>query len=202
MILNLLNYKLFLLKTSRKICTLSSYTMKKKKRKNRLAILGSIFALSIIVLFISSYTANSPPKQITNYQTQFPVNDRWYHSPTLKFSILVPAEYTIEDTQITITLTKNNEEITIIRNGTNYQTLEEYLKNSDLKSDLKIEQEDKLEINGLKSIKRVEYFTKGPKDRHKIYFIFNNSAVYVISTSSDSLFSDLDTITHSFQYIP
>ena len=176
--------------------------MKKKKRKNRLTILVSIFVLSIIVLFISSYNSQTPPKQINGYQVQFPVNDRWYNSSILKFSILVPAEYTIEDQQITVTLTKNNEKITIIRNGTNYQSLEEYLKNSDLKLDLKIEQEDELEINGIKSVKRVEYFTKGQKNRHKIYFLFKNNAVYGISTDSESLFSDLDTIALSFHYIP
>ncbi len=176
--------------------------MKKKKRKNRLRILGIIFALSIIVLFITSYIANSLPKQITNYQAQFPVNDRWYHSSILKFSILVPAEYAIDDKQITVMLHNKKGDIIVSRVGTNFDSIETFLNDFQIKNKLEILSKYKLKINELDTLKTSIKYIGGPKNGEITYYLYKNFAIYSLSTSVPTLFSDLDTIAHSFQYIP
>jgi len=176
--------------------------VKKKKRKNRLMILVSIFVLSIIVLFISSYNSQTPPKQINGYQAQFPVNDRWYHSSILKFSILVPAEYTIEDQQITVTLHNKKGDIIVSRVGTNFKNIESFLDDLQIKNKLEIVSTYKSKINELDTLKtNIKYFG-GPKNGEITYYFYKNYAVYSLSTSVPTLFSDLDTIAHSFHYIP
>lgn len=164
-------------------------------------MLMSILMLLIIVLYIYSQISQQPPKQVNNYQTQIPVNDRWYHSPLLNFSIMVPAGYTIEDKLSTVTFIKDNAKITISRNGTNYQTLEEYITHFDSQRQLTPFNVIKMKINNYDSLSRMVKFSKQNVQQKSIY-IFVINQVFIFSTSSLSLFSDIDRITQSFQYIP
>lgn len=170
----------------------------KKTKNNEKIIIVLAFALILLVGFVFYSQKNtSMPQQAT------PVNQtKLYQSENLKFSIQVPVNYQIEDTGITVSLKSDKGEISISRNGTQFTNLTEYLKDFDQKRKLKIEEENKLSINGFEATSRIEEFTTGLPNRHKIYFIFVGSWGFSTSTTSEVLFADLDQIAHSFRYTP
>lgn len=180
----------------------------KKQNNKRLKALLVILAISVVVLIlvyvsdvarrINQTYSVSPYLSATSPSPAY----RWYRSALLKFAVKVPAGYRVEERFAMVTLRKGTEEIVIDRIGTNYTNIEDHLKNSDSKLDLKIEQENKLRINGLSAVERIEYFIVGPPNKHKIYFIYKDYAVYTISTSSQVLFTDLDRIAGTFEYLP
>lgn len=169
-----------------------------KQRGNILIILIVITAVILGFAFYNqSKTANPPSSsQPTTAQT------KTFQSKTLKFSITLDSNFAIKDTGITVVLTKDEDDIKISRNGTPFNSLTEYLKDFDSTRSLKVEQENRLNINNLDATSRIEYFATGARDSHKIYFILIPDAVYSISTNSESLYNDLDQIAKSFRYTP
>ena len=170
--------------------------MIKAKIKNKNIFIIIIIFVTILFLglvfktsFNNSYV-NTPNQSVREYSSKF-----------LKFKIFVPSDYKIEDKEISVTLIREKKEINIVRNGTNFSNLEDYLVNFDSKRNINISDENQLEIDGYSSVSR----TVSVQDENiiqKSYYIFVGKAVYIISTSSPELYEDLDQIARSFKYTP
>ncbi|EKD71047.1 MAG: hypothetical protein ACD_46C00286G0002 [uncultured bacterium] len=177
----------------------------KKQTQNVLTILVILVIISaVIILFYLTTTPaklNSSISQVAPTDINNSPQGKTYISKNLKFKIKAPIGYQLEEKFTTVILKNNKGEIIIDRSGTNYGKIEDYLIFFDQQRNIKIEQEDKLNINGLKSVRRLEYFTTGQKEEHKIYFIYKEYAIYKISTKFRNLFDDLDIIAQSFEYI-
>lgn len=124
-----------------------------------------------------------------------------YSSKVMKFAIDVPYQFRVEDTDVKLTLSVDTGQISIVRNGTNYDNLSDYLAEFDTRRNLTSSEINKISIDGKEAISRLVTF---PEEgvRQKSYYIYADSWVYVLSTSSEALFSDLDQIAQSFRYTP
>jgi len=122
-------------------------------------------------------------------------------SGTMKFTVQIPNTYEPDEKLTYVDFKKGGDLVDVIRNGTNFGSLDEYLKNSDSRKNLKISSERILEINGYEAKDRVE-FNKDNGVSQKVYYIYINNWVYIISTKSETLYSDLDQIAQSFRYTP
>jgi hypothetical protein len=141
-----------------------------------------------------------PTPQPTSQAT--PDQTKTYHSKTLKISFSYPSDFQVEEKFTTISLKNNAGVVLISRNGTNFSNIESYLKDSDSKVNLKVDQENKFTAGDLDHVTRIEQFTSGSINKHKIDFIYKDYNIYSISTSSEELYDELDQIAQSFRYIP
>lgn len=174
--------------------------MAKKKTsflKNQpiLLIVAGIIALTAAFFFwnrqnLTPQLTQTPasPDDTTTYQS----------SDVLGFEIEVPITYTIRDRGFDVTLSKDGDEINIHRSGTDFDNLDDYLSNLDSYKKNKPKSENKVEIDGLNSARRmIEIQDSSDLLSYKIYI---NGLVYDISTTSPNLYSDLDQIAQSFRY--
>lgn len=120
---------------------------------------------------------------------------KFQSSNVLKFSIILPNTYEIEEKFGSVNISTSKGKILISQNGTNFENLKDYIKNSRNNLETRIQNKNTLEINGMESI-------FGNIDREKVYLIYKDYTVYSLSTSSESLYDDLDQIAQSFRYAP
>ena len=108
------------------------------------------------------------------------------------FTIEIPSGFQAEEKASLVSINSKNGSIKIGFVGTNYKTLTDHL--SDPRNNIikKLQNQEKLTINGLESI-------NGFLSNEKNYFIYSNYAVYFIYTDSSQLYPDLDQIAQSFQ---
>ncbi len=162
------------------------------------AILAIVVAAAYKVRSGSIGSPTASPIESPNTQ-EFKI----FQSKNLKFSIEVPVAFTIKETVAQVELNKGNLTISISKNSTNFLNIREYVNNFDLKrSGLVIQNESAEKINNLDSLNRIEKFSVGPIEQQKIYYIYIDSKVYSLSTSSPALYPDLDQIAWSFRYTP
>ena len=81
------------------------------------------------------------------------------------------------------------------QNGTNANNLKDYIKNSRNNLVDRIKNQKELSINDLEAL-------VGQIDTERVYFIYVENKVYMLSTASQSLYDELDQITQSFKYNP
>lgn len=178
--------------------------MNKEKGEISVLLVGAIIALILGSLFY--FSLNSKEKAIDNYQpSPSPVinseETKTYHSKNLKFLITIPSSSDIKEGQTYTDVTIDKKLIEIMRNGTNFDSLESYLENFDNQSSLNTSNPESFTINNYEALNRLETNSKSD-EKVNIYYIFVENWVYILSTSSESLYGDLDQIAKSFQYIP
>ena len=118
-----------------------------------------------------------------------------FKSSNLNLSLELPANLQVEDGSTSILISFNDSQIVAVRNGTNYESLNDYITNSKSNLNNSIENRETLVINGHQSV-------KGNIGKEKLYLIYVDHAVYIISTSDTSRYNDLDQIAKSFRYTP
>lgn len=113
----------------------------------------------------------------------------------MRFSITLPATYKVEEKFAKVTISTPAGNIYINQIGTNYDNLEDFLRQ--VKEDNKILpiEEKTLIINNLPAM----FWGKSDE---RLYIIYHENTVYTISTKFKSLYTDLDKIAQSFKYIP
>lgn len=160
----------------------------------------------ILIVVVTAYTKIRLQSLSTNSNTPAPAvtqtpQAKSYLSKSMKLSINVPSQFTLEDQATRILVNSDEGSIIISRAGTQFTNLNSYLEDLDVKNSVKpIEQQD-LEINGYKSkLRLVQY--PGSQDKERVYKIFVEPQIYTLTTSSESLYSDLDQIAKSFRYTP
>lgn len=117
----------------------------------------------------------------------------------LKFELKLFSTDTAKEGNAYIEIHRDGKIIDIVRNGTNHNSLNSYLNDSDTKKTIKILNQESMKINDYEAIVRVE--TDQAKNQ-KAYYIYTDNWVYIISTNEESLFDDLDQIAKSFRYTP
>lgn len=158
-----------------------------------------LIILTIIVVFLAGlafYNQSKPksnPTQPTSTNTL--AETKTFQSKNLKFSITVPSIFQVEEKFTTVLISKGDNQIMINRNGTNFDKIEDYIKDLGIKNHFVILNKTSSQINGLEAI-------SGKIEETKIYFLYKNNAVYSFSTNSEALYNDLDQIAQSFKYTP
>lgn len=172
------------------------------QRHHHLPLLFPILIVCFIVLilvFLSQHTppqlpAKTTPSSLQNNQTTT------YYSKSKKFTINVPNYFKITDEDMEITLEKGDSTISVTKNGTNFDNLSDYIKYFDSKRTVISSNTVFLTINGNKAISRIVEFPV-QNTTQKSYYIYVDNSVFILSTSSPSLYRDLDSIARSFHYI-
>jgi|GEM_PF-4593025 len=157
--------------------------MKKKGQNNKRFLFFIAFFVSIILIALLLKVFYVPTKT--------------YHSDFLKISIDYPSNYQMEERFGTITLQSAKGKITVGSNGTNYESIDEYLEDLSHANNFTITNKEKIKF-------KYELATLVTIDNEKKDYFFYPAkwSVYVISASSSVLYPDLDRIAKSFRYEP
>lgn len=165
-----------------------------KQQGNIIIILIIVAALIIcITLYNQSKSISKTPQPTPSTNSQQTKTFR--SSSVMKFSIEIPENYQVEEKFTNVTIATPKGSIYINRTGTNFEKVEDYINDLGTKNHFTLTDKKILQINGLKTI-------SGIIEKEKIYFIYNDYAVYTLTAKSESLYSDLDQIAQSFRYIP
>ena len=157
-----------------------------------------ILAIFLLAVFIFSQFKSG--NLFNTNSAQYSSQTRTFQSKNLQFSILIPKTAEIKEGQTYVDIKIDQMLVDVTRNGTNFSSLEEYTKDFDAKNSVDINKMEPSIINGYNVISRQE---TANNTKHKIYYIFTTDGwVYTLSTSSESLYDDLDQIAQSFRYNP
>lgn len=178
----------------------------KNKPKNNNTILLTTFFIFIFGFGIVLYLTVNINKTYTP-KSNISVNKggamKTFQSKDLKFSIKVPQNFSIKSSNTGVDLTRPEGSIEIVRNGTQFISLSEYLSEFDNIRDIKIKTSENINILGYIATKREEERVIGGVTKNlKAYYVWIDGIIYILSTVSGSLFSDLDQIAQSFRYTP
>ena len=119
-----------------------------------------------------------------------------YSSKSMRFAIHVPLKFQVEEKFFRVTLTSNEGNIYIEKSSTNFENIDDYVNDLDVKNDSVTMDKKKIDINNISSI-------SGFVDGQKYYFIYANSGtIFTLFAESSLLFPALDQIAQSFRYNP
>lgn len=158
----------------------------------KLLIVPIVLAIGFLGWQVVSKQTISP--QTSSYSSPTPVaaTQTFTASSVMNsFTVQIPQGFNAEEKFATIFVKNQTGEIRIRQNTTNFMSLEEYIKNSRNNLNTILEKRASKEINGLTSI-------SGFVEKEKIYFIYSNQKVYIISTDRIELYDFLDQIAQSF----
>lgn len=168
------------------------------KKQNILHLLILLIVGLASIIFLQTIISNSKDKKVEITSSTV----KKYIFSNLNFSVEVPEGFKAQDTGITVIFSGMNGKIEVARNGTQFNTLDDYLLNSDNKSNIIVQEERVEKISNYETVQRIEGQGDKSKPKYKIYFIFVRSFVYTLSTDSEALYDDLDQIARSFRYTP
>lgn len=178
--------------------------MKNKKTKiNSPLIIIAVLILIVIVYFITRPSNFSPPFS-NNYPTPTKIQNvnQVYASKTLKFTIIFPSQFKVEERFTTASINSIEGEILLSRVATDFENIEDYLNDLSVKNRIKITNRENIKINSLDGIRgKIDYAPTTNPTKYA-YFVYADNWVYSLSTSSPALFDALDTIAQSFRYTP
>jgi hypothetical protein len=164
-------------------------------------LLVLVAGLLIIVFALFSRQQLQSEKETVS-PTSFPRNMQTFYSMLWSFSIEVPDSYQILEKNTFIELFKNDgKKITVVKNGTNFDNLEDYLQEFDSRRKIRSSDEKMLRIDNMDAIVRIDTFPDVGVTQ-KAYYIYTGYMVYILSTEDTQLYNDLDQIAQSFRYTP
>ncbi len=169
---------------------------------SKLILLLVIFAAALGVIYVG-YGQKQNAAPMIKVSAPSPVSSglKTFQSKTMKFTISVPPNFDIKSTDITVSIKSKGEEIQIVSNGTQFSNVDSYLSDFDKKRNSIIKSGANLFIDHNNAVKRIET-PKSANQEELVYYIFVEPSVYILSTSSPALYSDLDQIAQSFRYTP
>lgn len=162
----------------------------KKQNKLPVVVVVLILLAGVLVFNYQKVSTDKQQSQTTQDQTK-----TFQSSSVMKFQISVPTSHEITEKFGSATISTPNGNILIGQNGTNFDNLKNYISNSNNNLEDRIKNKKELKINGLDVV-------SGVIENRKTYFIYSDFRVYILSTDSESLFTDLDQIAQSFRYMP
>lgn len=157
-----------------------------------------IFLIASILIFILVVFIGAKNNSRVNKQSGLELQSislKEFKSSEMDFSIDLPENFNVEEGSISIKLYSSNGEIWTYRNSTNFDNLTDYIENSRNNLGSRLTGRKSLTINGLQSV-------SGFIDEEKLYFVYTDNRVYILSTKNADLYSDLDQIAQSFRYTP
>lgn len=127
--------------------------------------------------------------------------ERSYTSDSFQMAIMVPEGFNIEDDFPLFAVKEGNRRVEVVRNGTNFQNLEEYIKDFDKKRNVReVKREEKALANYPQLARELSYGDSS--EVQKSIYIYVDNSVYIFSTTDKSLYHVLDQIVQSFKYEP
>jgi len=176
------------------------------KTNKNLIILVLVVAMVILAVFILSLKSNktsiTPPVLQSNTTVSSGEQTRIYKSKDLKFSVSIPSRFQVEEKFTTVFMKNVSGEILLSRVATNFENLNNYLDDLSKKNKILITDKKELTINQYDSIRGKIQYSSLENPTKTSYFIYVDNWVYSFSTSSPTLFDDLDQIAQSFRYTP
>ncbi len=173
--------------------------MKKKKQLNIKFISFTLIAIIIIFGFLLDHSNFQKLKTTLLIPTEVSIETSVIESKYLNFSVELPPEFQTVDETNQITINSQSGKISVNRNGTNFDNLDDYVSDFDTKRNLIFSDVEKISDSPYESISRiVEFPDQGVKQ--KSYYIYINNWVYIFSTTSEDLYDELDQIARSFKY--
>jgi len=173
----------------------------KTLRKNLIILIVAALAVGVI-LFLKGDKTSLPSQSRPNATIDTRERTKIFQSKLLKLNIAVPTAFNVKDEGIRLLISNPDGMIILSRNGTQFNLLDDYIKDFDIKHKTQVLNEKMLTINSHPSFSRIIKYPGSTPVGDKIYFIYVGDAVYHISTSSPTLFDDLDQIAQSFRYTP
>ncbi len=178
--------------------------MKKKKlNKNNNLIHISLFVLIAFFLLFSFVLKNSTTQSKQPHTETSMISEKEYQSSFLKLNFKYPADFQLKEIDTSIYLEGKRGLIRIDSTGTNFDTLVGHLKGLEVMNKVNIIDRRNVRINNLDGISAV---IKNPlshaPDTYSYFFYPTEWTVYSISTDSQELRNDVDTIAQTFVYTP
>lgn len=174
--------------------------MKKKNKINKNILLVLAMVLLVLISFALLQLKSVP---VAQQNRNVNLSRSEFVSKDLHFSISVPSYFEIKSSNTGVDLISKGANIEIVRNGTQFSDVNDYLEEFDKKRNIQVDSLEQVTIDGHDGVTRIEKRQVGGELKNpKVYYIFANNAVYIISTDSSDLFSDLDQIAQSFKYNP
>ena len=165
------------------------------------------FLLTVFILVLALVLAGTVILKLkptsesnTNVQPGPQVQSKTFKSERLAFSMEIPSAFKVEEGATSVLISNGEAEIVVVRNGTEFSTLTNYLQDFDSRNKWEVIEEDELAISSYQDLARIFRRTSSSKTREKVIFIYVNYSVYKLSTTTESLFDDLDQIARSFRY--
>jgi hypothetical protein len=152
-----------------------------------------IAVLFVVSLLLAGYFFNT--KKFP-FRTTYPSTTsalREYVSDDMNFVVGIPRDSEVEELSNTLSIKSTAGTIWITREGTNYETFDEFwqgIKRANSTFEEKRSVEGEWEI--------VSYKT----GNEKAYIFFSKGKYFTLSTESSNLFDTLDQIAKSFRYTP
>lgn len=179
--------------------------MKSAQKGNLLIILAIAVALSAAgFLYFKSKSSDlvkSTPNVYASLQpaennsTSNSEQSKEYNSNGMDLTIMVPLDFEIQDQSTRILLNNSRGQIIISRSGTQFDSLDSYLADLDSKNKNSLVTQEGLFISSYSAKVRTS-------SSDKQYRVMVDGWVYTLSTSSETLYDDLDQIAQSFRYTP
>ena len=166
-----------------------------------------IYLLLVLVLTSTAAYILKLKKEQTPATTKFYVTpslekgSKKYTSEQLDFQVNVPEGFVINSKMTYVDFKSGDGLVDIVRNGKNYNSVEEYLMDLDKRRNFQVIKEKLIELNGMDASDRLERNLNNAKEQ-RAFYIYTDGWIYVISTDNSSLYDDLDQIAQSFQYTP
>lgn len=170
--------------------------MTKKYTKNKKTI--GLLLTAILAIFLFLFIRNLPNSNEQKVNSD--ANYKEVASEFMNFSVNVPQNVETEEGYSFVTILFQEGDVKIDRNGTNFDSVEEYVQDFDTKRSLNVISESPVLIGKYSGITRIEKLNGGPVLEEKVYYIYVDNYIYSIHTSSPDLYDELDTIAHSFHY--
>src|SRR3989344_1779632 len=168
------------------------------KKKGILLIFFVIFVLTIIYWF--SFRKSGDETTLPKAPSLTEIQLKPFQSTASDFAVQIPIDYSVTEKWVTTEFTSDKGLIQMGRNANDSNSLREYLQDADEKNKTEIiSDKEELMVNNYPAATRVEL--RGTVYA-KFYYIYVDDWVYVFSTESESLYSDLDQIAKSFRYTP
>lgn len=169
-----------------------------------------LVAVTFGYLLVSNVKENEDAEQVTNISSDTSmVNNninpteltKKYLSADFKMKIDIPSGLLIEDKFPLFVLKGELGEIQVVRNGTNFDDLDDYLEDFDSKRKLNLYESNPSIVNGYPVVIR-NSSTKDSEVKQKSAFLFAENYVYIFSTFDEALYPAIDQIVQSFEYNP
>ncbi len=169
----------------------------KKSAQTGNTFLIILICAAIIIGTVTFFTNNLRKNTDSDIPSLTPTTTKFQSSSALKFSVDVPANLVAVDNNGYVQVANEEGKILIIRNGSFFNNLKEYLSDLEAKNGFILSNKDTV------SMSQTETITGNIGDE-KNYFIMpeGSYAVYILSTKSPQLYSALDQIAKSFRYTP
>lgn len=174
------------------------------KKSNKSVNNNSLLILSIVLLVMVLVAIwQFKNVQLENVQpNKSATEENIITSKDMKFSIEVPKDFEVEEKFTSLILKKGENYILIGRNGTNFDSLESYIKDLSEKNRFSFLEQKNAKIDGLESINGMMQPESSSVLSSKAYFVYSDYFVYTLETSSEALFGTLDEIAKTFRYNP